>query len=140
MSYPILSAESLNTRLSHLAPNERAGLTVLVARLYESYGGDLQCVVLFGSKARNESHSQSDIDLLVVIDTSEDDYWQHWNRIVDIVWEIELEFNFVTSLLIKNKDDYEAMRQHRSLLARNIDQDGVNLWTNPQSAPKSTPT
>ena len=127
MSYQTLSAESLSAQLPHLAPNERAGLTALVERLYESYGADLQRVVLFGSKARGDSYNQSDLDLLVVVATSKDNYWRHWNRIVDIIWEIELEFNFVTSLLIKNKDDYEAMRQHQSLLAQNIERDGVNM-------------
>ena len=119
----------LEERLAHLTPNERAALAALVDRLRQRYGDDLLRVVLFGSKARGDFDDESDLDVLIVVRMPEDAYRQYWNEIVDLTWEIELAFGIVTSLIIKSEGDYATMRKHRLLLARNIEQDGIELWT-----------
>jgi predicted nucleotidyltransferase len=123
----------------HLRANEKAGLTALVRELRAHYGSDLQRVVLFGSKARGDFDKESDLDLLVIIRMRNGDYRQYWNEIVDIAWRVELTYGIVTSLVIKDVADYDAMREHQLLLARNIEQDGVDLWTMPLSALTSKP-
>jgi predicted nucleotidyltransferase len=114
-----------------LTPDERAGLDAFVDRLRQRYGDDLLRVRLFGSKARGDFHEESDFDLLVVVRMKDGTYRQHWREIVDISAEIELEYGYVTSLVIKNESDYARMCQHQLLLARNIEQDGIDLWMKP---------
>ena len=121
----------------HLKANEKAGLTALVRELRARYGNDLQRVVLFGSKARGDFDKESDLDLLVVVRMGNGAYRQYWSEIVDIAWRVELAYGIVTSLVIKDVADYDTMREHKLLLARNIEQDGVDLWTMPPSAPTS---
>jgi uncharacterized protein len=122
-----------------LRANEKAGLAALVRELRARYGNDLQRVVLFGSKARGDFDKESDLDLLVVVWMGNRAYRQYWSEIVDIAWRVELTYGIVTSLVIKDAADYDAMREHQLLLARNIEQDGVDLWTMPPSAPTSIP-
>jgi predicted nucleotidyltransferase len=122
-----------------LQPNERAGLTAFVERLRQRYGDDLLRVALFGSKARGDFDSESDLDLLVVVRMADGHYRQCWNEIADIAWQVELAYGIVTSLIVKDQADYARMREHRLLLARNIERDGVELWTMPPSAPTSAP-
>ncbi|MFQ5340986.1 MAG: nucleotidyltransferase family protein [Anaerolineae bacterium] len=127
--------ELMDERLMHLTPNERAALVAFVDRLRERYDGDLLRVVLFGSKARMDFDDESDLDVLVVMRMRSDDYREYWNEIVDIAWEIELTYGIVTSLIIKDEVGYANMRDHRLLLARNIEQDGVELWRKQPSVP-----
>jgi predicted nucleotidyltransferase len=122
-----------------LQPNERAGLAAFVERLRQRYGDDLLRVVLFGSKARGDSDNESDLDLLVVVRMADGRYRQYWSEIADIAWQVELAYGFVTSLIVKDQADYARMREHRLLLARNIERDGIGLWTPPLNAPTLTP-
>jgi predicted nucleotidyltransferase len=124
--------------LSSLRPNERAALAAFVERLHARYGDDLQRVVLFGSKARGDFDAESDLDVLVVVRTAPRAYPQCWDEIADIAWQVESDFGVVTSLVIKNADDYALMRNHQLLLARNIEQGGIELWTTAPSATIST--
>ena len=114
--------------------NEKAGLTAFVRELRACDGSDLLRVVLFGSKARGDFDKESDLDLLVVVRMGNGDYRQYWNEIVDLAWRVELAYGIVTSLVIKDVANYDIMREHQLLLARNIEQDGVNLWMMPPSA------
>jgi predicted nucleotidyltransferase len=61
------------TQLSpKLTAAEQAGLNALMARLREQYSDQIQQVILFGSKARNDSRPDSDTDLLILV---KDESW-----------------------------------------------------------------
>jgi len=134
-----ISTSAQSKQRPPLRANEKAGLAAFVRELRAHYGSDLQRVVLFGSKARGDFDKESDLDLLVVVRMGNGAYRQYWSEIVDIVWRVELAYGIVTSLVIKDVADYDTMREHKLLLARNIEQDGIDLWTMPPSAPTSKP-
>jgi len=124
-------------RRLRLKAHERAALIAFVRELRARYKDDLRRVVLFGSKARGDFHAESDLDILVVVRTTKADYRRLWNEMVDMAWRVELTFGVVISLIIKDLADYDVMRAHQLLLARNIERDGVDLWTLPSNAPTS---
>ncbi|HYN88859.1 MAG TPA: nucleotidyltransferase domain-containing protein [Ardenticatenaceae bacterium] len=130
-SQPALSVLQ-NERLGHLTPNERASLAAVVDTLVKRYGSDLLRVVLFGSKARGDFDEESDLDILVVVRMPDDNYWRHWREILDLTYGIDLEYDTVSSLLIRDEPDYAQMRAWNLLLNRNIERDGIELWTAPQ--------
>jgi len=121
--------KGLEKKLSHLTHNERAALDSLVGRLVQVYNRDLLRVVLFGSKARGDFDEESDLDLLIVVRMLDGDYWKHWHQIVDLTWNIELSYGIVTTLVIKDETGYKTMQEHGLLLFRNIQNDGMVLWT-----------
>ena len=118
----------------HLSLNEQAGLLELVWRLRQRYGDRLRRVVLFGSKARGDYDEESDVDLLVLLRVPKHEYWAHWHEVVDLAWEIGFAHGFVTSVVLRHEDDYERIRRDGLLFARNIERDGIELWTTQPSA------
>lgn len=134
-----VSGETLAQCLSHLTPNERAGLAAFMNRLHQDDGANVLRVILFGSKARGDFDDQSDLDVVVVVRMAGDEYWQHWRRIVDMAWEVELAYSLVMSSIIQDAPDYTTMCGHRSLLARHIERDGMVLWTMSPNACISQP-
>ncbi|HIC88065.1 MAG TPA: nucleotidyltransferase domain-containing protein, partial [Anaerolineae bacterium] len=58
-------------RLNSLSEQEAIALEAYVAALWDRFGDQLVDVLLFGSKARGDAHSGSDIDVLVVLDQAD---------------------------------------------------------------------
>lgn len=129
-----MSKDNIANRLpAHLTSNERAALTSLVNRLHQRYRDDLLRVVLFGSKARGDFDDESDLDVLIVVRMPVGDFRQQWHEIVTTTYDLELIYNVVFSFIIKDEPEYMLMRQHNLLLNRNIEQDGIELWTSQPS-------
>ena len=120
---------------ARLTPDERAGLAAFVERLQQRYGDDLLRVRLFGSKARGDFHDESDLDLLVVLRMERGDYRGHWNELVDLAWDIQLTYGIIVSFILKDEANYARMQRDGLLLARNIERDGVDMWTTRRNAP-----
>ena len=113
---------------ARLTPDERAGLYTFVDRLRQRYGDDLLRVRLFGSKARGDFHDESDFDLLIVLRIGSGDYRRRWNELVDLASDIQLTHGIIISFVLKDESNYARMQRDGLLLARNIEQDGVDLW------------
>lgn len=56
-------------RLKHLRPAERRAVARFCQELEQALPGRVQRLILYGSKARGDTHSESDVDLLVVVDS-----------------------------------------------------------------------
>jgi predicted nucleotidyltransferase len=113
--------------LKHLTENEKAALRELVERLQERYGPNLVTVKLFGSKARGDFGMDSDVDVLVVVQTADD--WGAQREISGIGFEIDLKYNVLLSRLVMARERYNQHRRYRSPLYKNIAKEGVTLWT-----------
>ncbi len=120
--------KGIDDRLVHLASHERDALDAIVTSLHLHYHDDLLGVVLFGSKARGDFDEESDLDLLIVVRMQGDEYWDHWLKIGELTWMIELEYGVVTTMIIKDESGFEKMRKHGLLLFREIERDGITLW------------
>jgi uncharacterized protein len=120
---------------SHLAENERTALAALLTRLHTWFENDLLRVVLFGSKARGNFDNESDLDVLIVVRLVDNTYGRARQLIMDGTYDLELDHDVVFSFLIEDEQGYARMRQWNLLLNRNIEQDGIALWTSPQSEP-----
>ncbi len=133
-------AESVtrNSKLAHLKENERHALVELVGRLRRRYGDDLLRVVLFGSKARGDFDEESDLDVLLVVRIPDEVYLQRRREIVSWTVDLMLEYGPVISTHIYDEPAYAQLRRWNTLLNRNIERDGIELWTSMQSAPLST--
>ena len=79
-----------------LASNRQLAVEEFVNRLRHALAGNLVDVRLFGSEARGEATSESDIDVLVVVQPDRDRV-QFEDRIIDIAFDVNLEFGVYIS-------------------------------------------
>ena len=94
------------------------GLRLEFARVL---GDRLDTVILFGSQARGEAQTDSDIDVLVVV-RGEFDYSEFIQRTSAIVSALSLEYDVVISRVFVSKEQFE---RERSPFLLNVRREGV---------------
>lgn len=85
------------------------------------YGSRLKKVILYGSFARGEGTDDSDIDLAVVL-AGEVSPGEEIDRMIDIVFEINLEHNVLISIYPVSEEDYRTVN---SPLLMNVRREGI---------------
>ena len=106
----------------NLTQHEREVLAGVVRRLKTDFHAEQ--VILYGSAARGEMDSESDIDLLVVLP---DVNWDIEKRIGDIAFDAGLEINRVISTMCFSKTDLTDSPMRSSPLILNVRREGVPL-------------
>ena len=85
----------------------------------------LNSIVLFGSRARGDSESDSDMDVLVIVnDLTEKDE----DYISECAWEAGFESGVVVVPVVFSRVEWENGPERYSLLAEAVKLDGVYLW------------
>ena len=120
-----------NVNLKHLNARERAALAEFIRWLHERYEDEVVLVKLFGSKVRGDFDEESDVDLLMVVEHRDS---RLWDDVVAIETDLMLKYSIIISSLIMGHENYEWHRRHRAPLYRNVEREGVDLWT---SIPRS---
>jgi len=111
-----------------LTDTERRALETLVRRLYASYSGQIQSVVLFGSKARGDAGPDSDIDVLVVL--SDDDPYL-CSSVRRLAARVSLEYDLLFSVRAVSRSHWERLARYRFPLYHAIQSDGIDLTPRP---------
>ena len=102
-------------------PRIRTILAELRSRLEGLYGDRLVKLILYGSQARGDAESDSDIDVLVVL-KGPVRVGEEIERGSTVTAPLSLEHNVVISCVYMPEDRY---RQDRIPLLRNIEAEGV---------------
>ncbi len=97
-----------------IAAKARAGLEKI-------YGPRLRGVYLYGSAARDELTSESDIDIAAVLDEVVDIFAEH-NRVDDLHSDLSLEYHTLASFLFVGEED---LRTGRFAVHRFINEEGI---------------
>lgn len=96
-------------------------------KLHEIFQEKLMLVVLFGSYARGENTSDSDIDILALVDGTEQDLEQYRHRIASMSFEFNLEYDTDIQLITMSTEYYHKWQQVHPLLT-NIERDKAILY------------
>jgi len=92
------------------------------AALVEIYGDQIDRVVLFGSRARDEAHEDSDYDVAVFL-KSLPDRWKELDRLANL----RVDFLDDTGAFFDAKPYLATAWQERTPLMREIRRDGLDL-------------
>jgi predicted nucleotidyltransferase len=88
------------------------------------FGALISSVALFGSKARGESTPDSDLDLLVVVDS---DDWRVHKQVRYLAADVCLKYEVELSPRVWSLSHRQEMEAINSLLHQNIQREGIHL-------------
>jgi len=90
------------------------------------FGGVVEQVILFGSRARGQGHEESDIDLAVVLSEDEQPFWR---RIVDVATDLNLDYEYRVrvSPLILSREKLLALWSRERAIAEAILVEGIKV-------------
>lgn len=108
--------------VSHLAPDELSAIHEYTARIRNRFPNRILSVTLFGSKARGDADSESDIDLLVLVDAENHKFRSELWRIAS---DVSMAYNVVLSARIFAQARWAEARRFHPPLYRAIVKDGI---------------
>lgn len=101
----------------------KKALTEMSKRIVESNGGKIEKIIVYGSYARNEETSDSDIDVAIITNGK-----VNQDSLITVALNYELEMNKVISIVDIEKRKF---RKYKDALPfyKNIEKEGIEIWT-----------
>lgn len=121
-------------RLPYLTDRDRRLLTRFLDRLEAHAGDRVQHVIFFGSKARGDAETYSDLDLMVVADI-------HPDELNTLAADLETDDGVALMPQLWSPNEYNRQHHLKMPFYVNVRRDGVELWdeTSWQEERRSTP-
>ncbi|KPV63605.1 MAG: Nucleotidyltransferase domain protein [Candidatus Bathyarchaeota archaeon BA2] len=94
-------------------------------RLVKEFEDWIESIVLYGSVAKNKTHRNSDIDILLV---TRDNDKRLYDKISKIRTKIDLENNTLTSLVHMSSEELERYIKLGSPFVKSVAEEGVILY------------
>ena len=94
--------------MTNLPKKVEKAIQEFIAEVNKSLGNRIRKIILYGSYARGEYEENSDIDIMVLTDLSDEEIIKYRDKILDIAFDIEVDNNFdiMLSPLLKNIDKF----------------------------------
>ena len=93
-------------------------------QLKEIMGSKLTKVIVYGSYARGDYNSNSDVDVMILVKMSSSEIKKIENQVYDLAFDIEMDTGVDISPIIKNEDQYEYWLDTLPFY-KNIHEEGV---------------
>lgn len=97
-----------------MTSDERQALGALVGAVRVHYGKRLHDVLVFGSRARGEGRSDSDVDVAVVLRDGNWDYWDEKLHLVDLSWKALWDAELIVEPWLVTKAVWDDPDLHRN--------------------------
>ena len=82
-------------------------------------------VILYGSRARDDAHEDSDYDILVIVDGPVDMALEE--KILSNVYPLEVETGAVLTLIVYSREQWDSALYRAMPFHKNVDREGVLL-------------
>ncbi len=93
----------------------------------DMFGDRVKKIILYGSYARGDYKNNSDIDIMILTDFTDDEIVEYREKIWDFAYDIELENDIIISPLIKNIDKFNYWLAALPFYM-NVQKEGVTLY------------
>ena len=112
-------------RLKHLTDKEKVAVQRFETVVRDMLSHNLILLEVFGSKARGDYKSESDIDVFVLVKKFSPDVME---KIAAISSEISIEQGILISAVVLSESEYNNNRDANTLFVQEIDKDGIILY------------
>lgn len=104
----------------------KAVVRLFAQEIRKLYGVSLRDMILYGSCARGDFTEDSDIDIMILLDISQEDIGKARREILDISDRFDLEYDVVLAPVLQN---YQLYHQYMSVSGfyQNIQKEGVRI-------------
>jgi predicted nucleotidyltransferase len=107
-----------------LTSEERRSVDEFVQSVGDRFDGQVQAVILFGSRARGEAEPESDMDVLVVMSSVDSTARKRVRHLAAEVW---LKHGIYISTRVWSLAHWRELERLKTLLYQNIRRDGIDL-------------
>ncbi len=108
------------------AENLRKLLNIICTEATTIVGSDLEEIILYGSYARGDFDSESDIDIALIVKTNRTDSVKYRKEIVNLMSDLSLDFDVLVSISCIPRNDFDRYKEVLPYY-RNINCEGVRL-------------
>ncbi|AKL93984.1 putative nucleotidyltransferase [Clostridium aceticum] len=105
----------------------RRVLKEVVVSMDEIFGSDLKNIILYGSYARNEHTSESDIDVMILVGLDEERLKSYEGQLTDVMVDLSLKYDVVLSLYAHSAEKYKSQVSVLPFLG-NIQKEGIEVY------------
>ncbi|MDA2939060.1 nucleotidyltransferase domain-containing protein [Acidobacteria bacterium AH-259-A15] len=105
-----------------ISPAEKQLLRELKTKLAALLGDQLESLRIFGSRARGDAESHSDLDVAILVRALSRTQKRH---ILDLVAELELEHLSPVSVLVMSTEQFEQLKGRERRIALDIEKEGI---------------
>ena len=107
--------------------NELNSILQKLTQIYRSvYGENLVQVILYGSYARGDYHTDSDVDVVAIVHGDRKTLQQQLKKVWDFSCELELEYDTILSPTVIPYEEFEKYKNDLPYY-RNIQKEGVKV-------------
>ena len=95
--------------------------------LQKIYGKHLKKVILYGSYASGDYRDDSDIDIMILVDSTEDTIKQKGRMVSDITFDFNLDHDIMIMPIVKNVNHFQYWLPADPFY-KNVKNEGVELY------------
>ena len=90
------------------------------------YGKSLDAVILYGSYARGDYTEDSDIDIMILVDLSEEEIQKSRDRVSDFTYDFNMDYDLLIMPVVKGMAHFKYWSEAYPFY-QNVEKEGVNL-------------
>jgi predicted nucleotidyltransferase len=113
-------------KMEQLKPEEKKIVREYIDLIRSRFSSRVREIILFGSRARGDSHSESDVDILIVMDTEDKGIKR---QLVDLAWDVmsDNDFKVFISPVIFFNSQYNQYKKWNSSFLYNVFKEGIKI-------------
>lgn len=102
-------------------------LTKYLTEIQKIYGTHLKTVILYGSYARGDFTPDSDVDLMILVDLTDDKIEQYSDELAEVGFNYNVEYDIWMMPVVRNKKHFEHWEKAYPFY-ENVRREGVKLY------------
>jgi predicted nucleotidyltransferase len=102
-------------------------MNLYVGEIQKVYGSHLRKIILYGSYARGDYREDSDIDIMILLDISDLEIKDYFEKLVDVTYDFNMEYGTDIKPIAKNEGHFKKWVVNYPFYA-NVNNEGVVLY------------